>query len=324
MRMPDTEALRRLGDGESIESVAKAAGLTTEKFDLWWRRQAELRTPDLAGEIDAPVQADVEILRDGHGIPHIFASNDRDLFFGYGYAMAQDRLWQLDYYRRRGMGRLAEILGQDALEYDRLVRTVGINRIARRQAAALPEETLRLLEAFSSGINAVMDASRDRLPIEFDLLGYRPEPWSPVDTVAILAEFRWYLTGRLPVIFLPELAKRYLADPDLYRAFLTPEAGDESIVPPGSYPSAGSGSEPVGRGGWRSARLARQQQLGRGRHPFEVGFADGGERPAHRLRAASPAGMRPAFREGLSMPPERAIAECRGSGSAATGGWHGD
>ena len=246
MRMSDMEALRKLGDGESIESVARAAGLTMEQFDLWWKRQAELRTPDLAGTVDAPVQADVEIVRDGHGIPHIFASSDRDIFFGYGYAMAQDRLWQMDYYRRRGMGRLSEVLGSDALEYDRLVRTVGINRIAARQAAELPEATRHLLEAFSSGINAAMEASSDRLPIEFDLLGYRPEPWSPVDTVAILAEFRWYLTGRMPVIFLPELAKRYLADPGLYRAFLTPEAGDESIVPPGSYPSAGSGSEPVG------------------------------------------------------------------------------
>ena len=246
MRIPDAEALRRLGDGESIESVARAAGLTMKQFDLWWKRQAELRTPDLAGTVDAPVQADVEIVRDGHGIPHIFASNDRDLFFGYGYAMAQDRLWQLDYYRRRGMGRLSEVLGSDALEYDRIVRTVGINRIAARQTAALPEATRHLLEAFSSGINAAMEASSDRLPIEFDLLDYRPEPWSPVDTVAILAEFRWYLTGRMPVIFLPELAKRYLADPGLYSAFLTPEAGDESIVPPGSYPSAGPGSEPVG------------------------------------------------------------------------------
>ena len=106
MRMSDMEALRKLGDGESIESVARAAGLTMEQFDLWWKRQAELRTPDLAGTVDAPVQADVEIVRDGHGIPHIFASSDRDIFFGYGYAMAQDRLWQMDYYRRRGMGRL--------------------------------------------------------------------------------------------------------------------------------------------------------------------------------------------------------------------------
>ncbi len=246
MNISDGEALRRLGGGESVESVSEARGLTGEQFELWWKNQAELRTPSLSGAVEAPVGAGVEVVRDRHGIPHVFASDERDLFFGYGYAMAQDRLWQLDYYRRRGMGRLSEILGEEALEYDRLVRTVGINRIAARQAAGLPESTLGLLDAFSSGINAVMESSRGLLPIEFDLLDYRPEPWSPVDTVAILAEMRWYLTGRMPVIFLPELAKRYLADEDLYRAFLTPEAGDESIVPPGSYPSAGSGSEPVG------------------------------------------------------------------------------
>ena len=246
MKIPDKEELRRLGGGESIESVLDASGVTREQFDRWWDYQTGLRVPGLSGAIDAPVQANVEIARDAHGIPHISASNDQDLFFGYGYAMAQDRLWQLDYYRRRGMGRLAEILGEEALEYDRLVRTVGINRIAARQVARLPETTMELLEALSAGINAIIGASHDRAPIEFDLLDYRPEPWAPVDTVAILAEFRWYLTGRMPVIFLPELAKRYLGDPDLYRAFLTPEAGDEVIVPPGNYPTDASGSEPVG------------------------------------------------------------------------------
>lgn len=246
MKIPDREALSRLGRGESIKTVSEAAGLTREQFDLWWNHQIGLRPPEMTGSLDAPVDADVKIVRDGHGIPHIFASGDQDLFFGYGYAMAQDRLWQLDYYRRRAMGRLSEILGPKALDYDRLVRTVGINRIAKSQVAGLPGTTLELLNAFSFGINAVMEATHDRPPIEFDILDYRPELWKPVDTVAILAEFRWYLTGRMPVIFLPEIAKRYLADSELYRAFLTPEAGDEVVVPPGNYASAGSGSQPVG------------------------------------------------------------------------------
>ena len=82
MKLSNTETLRRLGDGESVESVAEAAGLSGGQFELWWQRQTELRTPDLGGAVDAPVEADVEIVRDVHGIPHIFASNDRDLFFG--------------------------------------------------------------------------------------------------------------------------------------------------------------------------------------------------------------------------------------------------
>ena len=246
MKITDSEALRRLGDGQPIEAVSAACGLAPDEFSQWWESQIARRVPRTSGEAGAPIQADVQIVRDAAGIPHVLASDDEDLFFGYGYAMAQDRLWQLDYYRRRGLGRLAEVLGEGALESDRLVRTVGINRIAAGQVAMLPRTTLALLEALSAGINAVMEASHDLPPIEFDLLDYRPEPWSPLDTVAVMAEFRWYLTGRMQVIFLPELAKRHLDDPELYRAFLTPEAGDESIVPPGSYTPDASGSEPVG------------------------------------------------------------------------------
>jgi penicillin G amidase len=161
-------------------------------------------------------------------------------------AMAQDRLWQLDYYRRKATGRLAEILGAEALPQDILARTVGLNRIAAQEVTQLPAETLALLEAFAQGLNLVMEASRNQLPIEFDLLGYAPDPWRPVDTVAIWGEFRWYLTGRLPVIALPEVARRTLGDERLFRAFLTPESGEESIVPPGSYPAAPVSSEAVG------------------------------------------------------------------------------
>ena len=78
------------------------------------------------------------------------------------------------------------------------------------------------------------------------MLDYAPEPWTPLDCVAIWGDKRWYSTGRFAVIVIPELAKRILNDDRLYRAFLTPEAGDESILPPGSYPSSSSGAEKVG------------------------------------------------------------------------------
>jgi len=110
----------------------------------------------------------------------------------------------------------------------------------------LPEETRAILRAFSAGINAVIEDSRDRLPIEFDLLGYRPEPWTPIDCLTIEGEFRWYLTGRFPVIVIPELARRTLGDGPLYRAFLEVESDAESILPPGSYSSGRTGSQPVG------------------------------------------------------------------------------
>src|SRR5205807_10569646 len=113
--------------------------------------------------------------------------------------------------------------------------------IAEAEWATLSAKTQTVLGTFCQGINALLEESRGRLPIEFDLLGYEPEPFTPVDCLTIEGEFRWYLTGRFPVIVLPELARRVLGDGPLYRAFLQAEADDESIVPPGSYPSKPGG-----------------------------------------------------------------------------------
>jgi penicillin amidase len=246
MKLSSSEMLKRLGMGESIMSVGIDAGLTETEFNAWWQAECATRAPAVQRERKATIANNVEIVRDAWGIPHIFAQNDDDLFFGYGFAMAQDRLWQLDYLRRRGAGRLAEILGAEGLELDVSARTVGLNRIAAREVEALPAETTRLLEAFTRGVNAVIEESRDALPIEFALLDYAPEAWSPIDSIVIWGEFRYYLTVRLPIIVLPELAKRALNDDALYRAFLTPEAGNENIVPQGFYPAHPVGVEGVG------------------------------------------------------------------------------
>jgi penicillin amidase len=261
MNLSANELLRRLSAGESIAQVCAATGVSREKFDAWWQAEVRSRLPKHSGICNAAVRRAVQIERDRRGVPHVTADNDDDLFFAFGYAVAQDRLFQLDYLRRRGGGCLAEILGPDGselellarvvgfrsvLELDVLARTVGIRRTAEAEWATLPSETQNLLEAFSAGVNALMDETRDRPPVEFDLLDYRPEPWSPVDCLTIEGEFRWYLTGRFPVIVIPELAKRVLGDGPLYRAFLQAEEDGESILPPGSYPAAARGTEPVG------------------------------------------------------------------------------
>ncbi len=245
MQLSSTEALRRLGAGESIDEVCAAAGLTRSEFDAWWAAECAARVCSQAGARKGPVGQGVEIRRDAFGIPHIFAARDEDLFTGYGYAMAQDRLWQMDYLRRRAHGRLAELLGREALQTDLLARTLGLPAIAEAEISHLPGETVRLLEAFSAGVNAHLRDAGDKLPIEFDLLDYRPEPWRPVDSAAVLVEFRWYLTGRFPVITLPELARRSFGYGKLYDAFLTAEAADETILPPGSYAGASAGVEPL-------------------------------------------------------------------------------
>ena len=98
--MESKELLKRLGASESIEALCQAAGWSRAQFDRWWQEEAAQRAPGGPRYIPAAVQAEVAIERDGYGIPHIFSEDCRDLWFGFGYVMAQDRLFQMDYLRR--------------------------------------------------------------------------------------------------------------------------------------------------------------------------------------------------------------------------------
>ena len=125
----------------------------------------------------------IEISRDRWGVPHIRAQTRHDLWFGEGFCHGQDRLWQLELYRRIGFGRLAEIAGRSALQTDRLMRTLGVRRASEREAAALEPELRSGLEAFSAGVNA---AAADRpLPAEFQLLRMGFEPFVPADALSL-------------------------------------------------------------------------------------------------------------------------------------------
>lgn len=122
----------------------------------------------------------VEIIRDHCGIPHIYAKNENDLFFAQGYVHAQDRLWQMEMNRRIGQGRMSEVVGAEALALDRLMRTIGLSRMAERSWTQVHEDARRIVEAYVAGINAWIKNAK-MLAFEFTLLGVVPEPWSPVD-----------------------------------------------------------------------------------------------------------------------------------------------
>jgi penicillin amidase len=126
--------------------------------------------------------ADVRIVRDDRGIPHVRAANEHDLFFAEGFLQGSDRLFQLDIYRRLVAGRLAEILGTLALHSDLEARVFSIDDIAGAQFAALRPAQRRNLAAFAAGVNLAI-ATRP-LPPEFRVLGYRPAPWTPQDSLA--------------------------------------------------------------------------------------------------------------------------------------------
>jgi penicillin amidase len=132
----------------------------------------------------AGLQDRVEVYRDTWGVPHIYAKSEYDLFFAQGYVHAQDRLWQMEFNRRVGAGRLSEVLGEATLESDRFLRTIGLYRAAQADLEVLPEQVIGMLQAYADGVNAFIDTHRDRLPLEFIMLGFTPEPWEPLDTVA--------------------------------------------------------------------------------------------------------------------------------------------
>ena len=245
-QLPTDEILRRLGSGDAIETIVADLDISRQQFDQWWSDEIARRVPDMQADLEAPVSGEVKIHRDGLGIPHILAANDQDLYFGFGVAMAQDRLFQMDYLRRKALGKLAEIVGPEAIETDRLARTVGLPYIAHNEWPRLSAETQQLLESFSAGVNNVIESMADLLPIEFELLDYRPDPWTPVDSLAIEVEFRWYLTGRFPVIVIPELARRTLGEGQLYEQMLSGEEDSESILPTGSYAAGTADPELVG------------------------------------------------------------------------------
>ena len=278
------DLLKDLGSGQPIGSLCRANGIARAEFDRLWTAEIRRRTPDPDLRLQSEVSAEARIVRNRWGVPQIQAQNDEDLFFAFGFAMAQDRLFQLDYLRRRGCGRLSEILGREGIQLDTIARTVGLNRIAASEWDAAPAETRALLQRFSDGVNASIDHSGGNLPIEFALLDYLPEPWRPVDCLAIASEFRYYLTVRFPVIVGPELTKRALGDGTLYAAFLTGEADEESIVPAGAYPAAAGELSRVGAAVGDPQEGEGQQQLGRERRPHAVGTAHGGKRPPHRIR----------------------------------------
>ncbi|HEX8993332.1 MAG TPA: penicillin acylase family protein, partial [Anaerolineales bacterium] len=135
----------------------------------------------------------VKIYRDRLGIPHLRAENIHDVIFAQGFVHAQDRLWQMDFSRRLVSGRLAEVAGSAVVSLDRAMRILGLRGIAVREFDLLDPETQALLEAYASGVNARIQ--QRKLPLEFFLLGYRPEPWTPVDSLSWPKMIAWGLSG---------------------------------------------------------------------------------------------------------------------------------
>ena len=141
--------------------------------------------PTVTGTVKLPGLKDqVEIYRDRWGIPHAKASNLADSFFVQGFATAQDRLWQMEYDRRRGAGRWAEVVGEIAVEQDLLMRRFRLVDSAKEDYQYTKGETRQMFDAYAQGVNAFIQTT-DPLPVEYNITGLNPEPWEPWDGLVV-------------------------------------------------------------------------------------------------------------------------------------------
>ncbi len=141
--------------------------------------------PDVTSSQTFPgLDGPVTIHRDEWGIPHIKATSEHDAFFAQGFVTAQDRMWHMDYDRRRALGRWAEWAGPSALKEDRLMRRLSLERAAKADFAATKPDAQAMVQALTDGINAFIDSTRT-LPIEYKLLGETPDRWEPWHSFAV-------------------------------------------------------------------------------------------------------------------------------------------
>jgi len=158
--------------------------------------------PPLTGSLRVPgLTHPVSIVRDRHAVPHITGSSVADLYYGLGFAHAQDRLWQMELMRRAGQGRLSEIFGERTLEADIFLRTLDLHGHAERSFEKFPPDTQHLLAAYAAGVNAFINRPtgllEQRLPPEFLLLGHSPQPWRPADSVTAVKMMALNLSANL-------------------------------------------------------------------------------------------------------------------------------
>ena len=160
--------------------------------------------PQVDGQIQlVGLEAEVTVVRDAHGIPQIYADTTDDLMRAQGFVHAQERFYEMDVRRHATAGRLAEMFGEPALESDRFVRTMAWRRIAEQELALIEPETRAALEQYAEGVNAYLeDRDPSDIAVEYTILnagglGYRPEPWTAVDSLAWLKAMAWDLRGNM-------------------------------------------------------------------------------------------------------------------------------
>ncbi|WP_411149271.1 penicillin acylase family protein [Streptomyces sp. A30] len=199
--------------------------------------------PQTAGSITLEgLSGPVEVKRDGYGIPQIYADSDADLFMAQGYVQAQDRFYEMDVRRHMTSGRLSEMFGKGQVKNDEFLRTLGWDRVAKEEYdKTLSASTKNYLQAYAKGVNAYLQGKDGKeISLEYAALGfendYKPEAWTPVDSVAWLKAMAWDLRGNMQdeidrALMTTRLGPQQIAD--LYPQY--PYSRNRTIVQQGQY-----------------------------------------------------------------------------------------
>ncbi len=193
-----------------------------------------LRTglPRMGGTFLFPdLNASVEIIRDHYGIPHIYAQSDEAAYFALGFVHAQDRLWQMEFQRRLGAGRLAEVVGKGAINFDKFFRTLSVYHYAEASFKNLDEETQNTLNAYTRGVNAYLKNRLGPLPPEFLIFRHKPEPWQPADSLVWLKMMAWDLSNNWDDEVLRARLVGVLSDEEINQLFAPYPNDGPTILP---------------------------------------------------------------------------------------------
>lgn len=217
-----------------VSALVIVAILAVAGWKVFVRTNTPKSFPQVSGEINlSGLDGPVDVYRDTMGIPHIFASTTHDLFFAQGFIHAQDRFWQMDFWRHVGSGTLSEMFGADQVDTDSFLRTLGWRQIAEQEWLSLSADSQSILSAYAEGVNAYLaDRRGSELSLEYAVLGlltpsYEPEPWTPIHSLTWGKAMAWDLRGNM--------------DEEIQRAVLlktlTPEQVDELFPPyPADHP----------------------------------------------------------------------------------------
>jgi len=235
--------LSRIGIGVVIIAILAGAFGTYYLKSYVPNTVAPKSLPQVDGEINiAGLNNPVDIYRDGIGIPHIYATTMHDLFMAQGYVHAQDRFWQMDFWRHIGSGRLSEMFGSGQVETDSFLRTLGWRQVAEQEYAELGPESKAILDAYTEGVNAYIESHTPvELSLEYLILtgvlnpSYTIEPWTPIHSLTWGKAMAWDLGGNMDTeieraILLKSLTPAQVAElyppyPDDYPV-IVPTIGD--------------------------------------------------------------------------------------------------